>query len=134
MSFSGLKSYQPYSRRCSPRPWCLALPAPRLPLRPRRTRSFTRPTDLRACKIHREPSPRGRDGNMYAVSNTGGTFYGTAFKFSPSGGALVINDVGYFPSGGLTLGTDGNFYGGQDGRWRRRWNAQDWRQAARSIS
>jgi uncharacterized repeat protein (TIGR03803 family) len=57
---------------------------------------------------------QGRDGNMYTVSNTGGTFYGTAFKFSPSGALAVINDVGYFPSGGLTLGTDGNFYG-QDG-------------------
>ena len=54
---------------------------------------------------------QGRDGNMYSVSSNGGTFYGTAFKFSPSGAVTVINDVGYFPYGGLTLGSDGNFYG-----------------------
>ena len=54
---------------------------------------------------------QGRDGNMYTVSSNGGTFYGTAFKFSPAGAVTVINDVGYFPYGGLTLGSDGNFYG-----------------------
>ena len=54
---------------------------------------------------------QGRNGDMYAVSNSGGTFYGTAFKFTPAGTVTVINDVGYFPWGGLTLGTDGQFYG-----------------------
>jgi uncharacterized repeat protein (TIGR03803 family) len=54
---------------------------------------------------------QGRDGNMYTVSSNGGTFYGTAFKFTPAGAVTVINDVGYFPYGGLTLGSDGNFYG-----------------------
>ena len=57
---------------------------------------------------------QGRDGNMYAITNTGGTDYGTVFKFTPGGTTTVINEIGYFPWGGLTLGTDGNLYG-QDG-------------------
>jgi uncharacterized repeat protein (TIGR03803 family) len=54
---------------------------------------------------------QGRDGNMYAVSATGGTFYGTVFKFNTSGTVSVVYDIGYFPWGGLTLGTDGQLYG-----------------------
>ncbi len=54
---------------------------------------------------------QGRDGNMYAVSSNGGTFYGTIFKFKPSGTVTVVYDIGYFPWGGLTLGTDGQLYG-----------------------
>jgi uncharacterized repeat protein (TIGR03803 family) len=57
---------------------------------------------------------QGRDGNMYAVTSTGGTDYGTVFRFTPAGSVAVINQIGYFPWGGLTLGTDGNLYG-QDG-------------------
>jgi uncharacterized repeat protein (TIGR03803 family) len=57
---------------------------------------------------------QGRDGNMYAVSNNGGTFYGTVFKFNPAGTVTVVYDIGYLPWGGLTLGTDGELYG-EDG-------------------
>ena len=62
---------------------------------------------------------QGRDGNMYSStcefdnsSNSGAT--GT-YKMSPAGGQPET--YGYFatdgncPFGGLTLGTDGNFYG-----------------------
>lgn len=54
---------------------------------------------------------QGRDGNMYAVSSNGGTFYGTVFKFNTSGTVSVVYDIGYFPWGGVTLGTDGQLYG-----------------------
>ncbi len=57
---------------------------------------------------------QGRDGNMYAVSANGGTFYGTVFKFNTSGTVSVVYDIGYLPWGGLTLGTDGELYG-EDG-------------------
>jgi uncharacterized repeat protein (TIGR03803 family) len=57
---------------------------------------------------------QGRDGNMYAVSQNGGTFYGTVFKFTPSGTVTVVYDIGYLPWGGLTLGTEGELYG-EDG-------------------
>jgi len=59
---------------------------------------------------------QGRDGDLFTTADTGGTFYGTAFKFTPSGAVKIINDIGYFPAGGVTLGTDGDFYGtDQDG-------------------
>jgi len=32
------------------------------------------------------------------------------FKITPSGTVTVVNPVGSFPYGGVTLGTDGNFY------------------------
>ena len=54
---------------------------------------------------------QGRDGDMYFTSNTGGTFYGTFFKVSPSGAGILLTDVGYFPASGGTLGSDGNYYG-----------------------
>jgi uncharacterized repeat protein (TIGR03803 family) len=57
---------------------------------------------------------QGRNGDMYSVSINGGTFYGTIFKFTPTGVTSVVYDIGYFPWGGMTLGTDGNLYG-QDG-------------------
>jgi uncharacterized repeat protein (TIGR03803 family) len=57
---------------------------------------------------------QGRNGDLYSVSSNGGTFYGTIFRFTPAGATKVINDIGYFPWGGITLGTDGNLYG-QDG-------------------
>jgi uncharacterized repeat protein (TIGR03803 family) len=57
---------------------------------------------------------RGRDGNLYTTSpsvNSGAN--STAFKITPGGEVTVLN---YFIEGnvtesGLTLGTDGNFYG-----------------------
>jgi|ERR1700722_2287696 len=59
---------------------------------------------------------QGHDGNLYSTSLNGGTFYGTGFKATPAGVVKVINDIGYFPASGLTLATDGDFYGtNQDG-------------------
>jgi uncharacterized repeat protein (TIGR03803 family) len=65
---------------------------------------------------------QGRDGNLYSTAPAtpvGGlcSFCGAAFKITPSGTLTVVhyfNDTagsGYTPFGGLTLGTDGNFYG-----------------------
>jgi uncharacterized repeat protein (TIGR03803 family) len=65
---------------------------------------------------------QGRDGNLYSTAPAtpvGGlcSFCGAVFKITPSGTLTVVyyfNDPagsGYTPFGGLTLGTDGNFYG-----------------------
>lgn len=54
---------------------------------------------------------QGRDGSLYTTSRSdaeGGS--GTVFKITPSGTVTVVNDVGSFPYGGVTLGTDGSFY------------------------
>jgi hypothetical protein len=58
---------------------------------------------------------QGRDGNMYGVGVSCGTFGGGAvYKISPAGAESVVLS---FPSNwsscfsGLTLGSDGNFYG-----------------------
>ncbi len=53
---------------------------------------------------------QGRDGAMYFTSANGGTFYGTFFKVSSTGSEALLNDVSYYPNGGATLGTDGNYY------------------------
>jgi uncharacterized repeat protein (TIGR03803 family) len=55
---------------------------------------------------------QGRDGNLYTTSPSGGTFYGTSFKIAPLGTVTVVNDaITGSPYSGVTLGTDGNFYG-----------------------
>jgi uncharacterized repeat protein (TIGR03803 family) len=65
---------------------------------------------------------QGRDGNMYGTTENGGApsftnNVGTVFQLTPAGNLSVIfsfpNDEsrGWLPFGGLTLGTDGNFYG-----------------------
>jgi len=64
---------------------------------------------------------QGRDGNLYSTSQTGGAFvgghqYGTIFRLTPSGSMQVLASfdpsvIGALPNSGLTLGTDGNFYG-----------------------
>lgn len=60
---------------------------------------------------------QGRDGNMYGTTLNGGLpNRGTVFQVTPAGVLTVIysfpgDDTGYYPFGGLTLGTDGNFYG-----------------------
>jgi len=53
---------------------------------------------------------QGRDGNLYTTTPKGGSGSGTAFKFTPSGKLTVLTNFAYAYSG-LSLGTDGNFYG-----------------------
>lgn len=60
---------------------------------------------------------QGRDGNLYSTAPHGGTCCGTVFQVTPAGKLTNIHsfsssgDDGGFPHGGVTLGTDGNFYG-----------------------
>src|SRR5271169_5222918 len=55
---------------------------------------------------------QGRDGNLYTTSEYGGTDYGTLFKITPAGAVTLVNDsITGFIMSGVTLGTDGNFYG-----------------------
>jgi uncharacterized repeat protein (TIGR03803 family) len=62
---------------------------------------------------------QGRDGNMYSTATGGGganAFGGAVFKITPTGTLTVLHSFtggtdGFSPQGGLTLGTDGNFYG-----------------------
>src|SRR5579872_1837819 len=62
---------------------------------------------------------QGRDGNLYSSTSSGGAnnAYGATYKLTPAGTlstlysfATVTGD-GAYPYGGVTLGTDGNFYG-----------------------
>jgi uncharacterized repeat protein (TIGR03803 family) len=62
---------------------------------------------------------QGRDGELYTTTPDGGSnaYWGTAFKIAPSGALTVLYNFNATtgsstaPFGGLTLGTDGNFYG-----------------------
>ena len=60
---------------------------------------------------------QGRDGNLYGTTCRGGTGgAGVVFKITSSGDQTVLYNFdggtdGACPEGGLTLGTDGNFYG-----------------------
>ncbi len=67
---------------------------------------------------------QGLDGNLYGATGSGGDTTnvncapfgcGTVFRVSPGGAFAVIHTFEYtdgaFPSDGLTLATDGNFYG-----------------------
>ena len=61
---------------------------------------------------------QGRDGNLYGTMNGGGTSdFGTVFKITPAGAITTLYNFnlggtdGVLPLSGLTLGTDGNFYG-----------------------
>jgi uncharacterized repeat protein (TIGR03803 family) len=69
-----------------------------------------------------QPQPanivQGRDGNLYSTTERGGTNgVGTVFKVTPTGDLSVLYSFGFqsgqgqFPTGGLTLGTDGDLYG-----------------------
>jgi uncharacterized repeat protein (TIGR03803 family) len=59
---------------------------------------------------------QGLDGNLYSTAGDGGICCGAVFQITPAGKLKNIytflggND-GAFPQGGVTLGTDGNFYG-----------------------
>jgi uncharacterized repeat protein (TIGR03803 family) len=61
---------------------------------------------------------QGNDGNFYGTTYQGGANNkGAVFKISPSGAFTLLYSFGAFtgdgvlPIAGLTLGTDGNFYG-----------------------
>jgi uncharacterized repeat protein (TIGR03803 family) len=60
---------------------------------------------------------QGRDGNLYGTAPSGGTLgFGGVFKITPTGAYSVIYNFdgtahGKTPRSGLTLGTDGSFYG-----------------------
>jgi uncharacterized repeat protein (TIGR03803 family) len=58
---------------------------------------------------------QGRDGNLYSTAPSGGlNNYGAVFKITPGGTLTVLHNFDStlgLPQGGLTLGTDGNFYG-----------------------
>jgi uncharacterized repeat protein (TIGR03803 family) len=61
---------------------------------------------------------QGRDGNLYGTTQYGGKSghsYGTVFGITPTGTERVLYNFSSErlsdPMGGLTLGTDGNFYG-----------------------
>lgn len=59
----------------------------------------------------------GKDGNLYGVTNSGGTYgYGTIFKITTAGAYTVLRHLNGPTDGGysqtdLIQGTDGNFYG-----------------------
>jgi len=59
---------------------------------------------------------QGRDGNLYGTALGGVNGDGIVFKITPAGSLSVVypftgGDDGFSPRSGLTLGTDGNFYG-----------------------
>ena len=59
---------------------------------------------------------QGRDGNLYGTALAGVNGDGIVFKMTPAGSLSVVypftgGDDGFSPRSGLTLGTDGNFYG-----------------------
>ena len=59
---------------------------------------------------------QGRDGDLYGTTTYGGVeYFGDAFKMTLGGSETVLygfgGAAGNSPSGGLTLGTDGDFYG-----------------------
>ncbi len=59
----------------------------------------------------------GRDGNLYGVTRYGGTFdWATIFRITPTGQMTIIYNFTGGPDGGapitgLTLGSNGDFYG-----------------------
>ncbi len=65
---------------------------------------------------------QGRDGNLYTTTPTGGCYSnGAAFKMSPSGTPTVLHSFFYSmgdgigPASGLTLSTNGTFWGTTEG-------------------
>lgn len=65
---------------------------------------------------------QGRDGDFYTTTPAGGCYSnGTAFKISPSGGMTLLHSFNYgagdgiAPQSGLTLSTNGTFWGTTEG-------------------
>ncbi|BCU79296.1 choice-of-anchor tandem repeat GloVer-containing protein [Luteolibacter sp. LG18] len=62
------------------------------------------------------PLVRGLDGNFYAINSHGGALsIGSIVRYTPAGVVTTVFDfngvTGSYPHDGLTLGSDGNFYG-----------------------
>jgi uncharacterized repeat protein (TIGR03803 family) len=68
-----------------------------------------------ANPIYGPPLAQGRDGNLYGTTRGGTAANGTVFKITAGGTLTTVHTFsfldGYFPSAGLALGTDGEFYG-----------------------
>src|SRR5262245_34754085 len=65
-----------------------------------------------------QPPIMGPGGNFYGVTSEGGAAnYGVAYVMTPSGTVTILHHFGVAssegrnPTAGLTLGSDGNFYG-----------------------
>lgn len=68
------------------------------------------------CALAPSMLAQGQDGDLYGATTSGGIhFYGNIFKITTSGTITSLHDFdlthGGGPQGGLSLGTDGNFYG-----------------------
>lgn len=68
------------------------------------------------CALAPSMLAQGQDGDIYGATTSGGVhFYGNIFKMTTSGTVTDLHDFdlthGGYPQGGLSMGTDGNFYG-----------------------
>lgn len=58
---------------------------------------------------------QGTDGNFYGTTNSGGEFFGTVFKMTPSGTVTTLYSFGFSdganPYAGVVQAGNGNFYG-----------------------
>ena len=67
------------------------------------------------CPLDSGMIAQGRDGNLYSTASDCGHGLGTAFRMTPAGALTVLHSFngtdGQATQSGLTLGTDGNFYG-----------------------
>ena len=67
------------------------------------------------CAIYPSMLVQGQDGNIYGGTTSGGVGDGNIFMMTPSGTLTNLHNFnstdGAFPEGGLSMGTDGVFYG-----------------------
>ena len=67
------------------------------------------------CTNYPSLMAQGEDGKIYGASTSGGKNFGNIFVMTPTGALTDIHDFdlthGGGPQGGLSLATDGNFYG-----------------------
>lgn len=67
------------------------------------------------CANYPSMMAQGEDGNIWGATTSGGTNFGNIFKITPTGTFTDVHDFdlthGGSPQGGISMGTDGNFYG-----------------------